>query len=135
MLVASLTYMRILLPTVAALVPLLIAPHLLFYFDVTPKVVVLIFGAMAALILAMRRPKPLEILIATRIGRWFCILLAAQVLSLALSTLVSTNRWLSLNGGNWRRFGFITQTAVAVLSLFAAAWLPQARWRLRLLLR
>ena len=135
MLVASLTYMRILLPIVAALVPLLIAPHLLFYFDVTPKVLVLIFGAMTALILAMLRPKPVEILIAARIGRWFCILLAAQVLSLALSTLISTNRWLSLNGGNWRRFGFMAQTAVAVLSLLAAAWLLQSRWRLRVLLR
>ena len=135
MLVASLTYMRILLPVVAALAPLLVAPRLLFYFDVTPKILVLIFGAVAALILAMLKPKPLDALIISRIGRWFCILLAAQVLSLAISTLVSTNPWLSLNGGNWRRFGLLAQTAVAVLALLSAAYLVQSRWRLRPLLR
>ena len=135
MLVASLTYMRILLPVVAALAPLLIAPRLLFYFDVTPKILVLIFGAVAALIVAMLKPKSLDALTGSRTGRWFCILLAAQVLSLAISTLVSTNPWLSLNGGNWRRFGLLTQAAVAVIMLLGAGFLAQARWRLRLLLR
>ena len=70
MLVASLTHMRILLPVVVALVPFLIAPHLLFYFDVTPKVLVIVFGAAAALIISVRETKMLAALLASRIGRW-----------------------------------------------------------------
>ena len=135
MLVASLTHMRILLPVVVALVPFLIAPHLLFYFDVTPKVLVIVFGAAAALIISVRETKMLAALLASRIGRWFCILLAAWVVSLAVSTLASTNPWLSLNGGNWRRFGLLTQTAALILILLAAAYTAFSKRRLRILLR
>jgi len=94
-------------------VPLLILPGLSFYFDVTPKLAVLLGGASLALLLAEAAPMPLS-----RTARWFRLLLAAQALSLLLSTAVSTNRALSITGTNWRRFGLVAQ-----LSLLAFVWL------------
>src|SRR5713101_5972716 len=105
MLVVSLSYMQILLPAVAALVPLLITPGLLFYYDVTPKILVLVFGVVFAIVLAARDRKWLEFFSANRPARWFSVLLVLQLVSLLLSTAWSTNPALSLNGGNWRRFG------------------------------
>ena len=54
-------------------------------------------------------------------GRWFCLLAAAQVVSLLLSTFFSSHPALSWNGGNWRRFGFVSQCAVIVLGFLIAA--------------
>ncbi|MDP8979274.1 MAG: O-antigen ligase family protein [Acidobacteriota bacterium] len=126
--------MRILLLLVAALVPLAIAPHLLFYFDVTPKVVLLLCGAGAALLLGPGR-NGWKSLLARPAGRWFCGLLAAQVLSLAISSAFSVARDLSLHGGTWRRFGLLSQVALFAFALISAAWLSVDPDRLAPLLR
>jgi hypothetical protein len=107
--------MRFVLPLVAAVLPVVIAPGFLFYFDVTPKLLILLIGAAASLTL-WRGELP-----AGRRNRIFLLLLLLEGLSLALSTALSTHPALSLNGGNWRRFGLISQVAVLVYAALVAA--------------
>jgi O-antigen ligase len=114
--------MGMLLCIVASLVPLLIAPHALFYFDVTPKVAVLLLGT-AALLPWFALRGEFGALFSSRRGRWLCRLLAAQGVSLALGAWFSTNRALSHTGTNWRRFGAITQLALLLFTVILAAYI------------
>lgn len=132
---ASLIHMRILVPLVAALVPLLIIPGAFTYFDVTPKIAFLLLGT--ALILLYRRQYVgnVRIVLSTPLGRWWVGLLAAQWLSSAVATAFSSYFTLSLNGGIWRRFGLIEETALLLFVLPAAGWLASDRKNLHSLLR
>ena len=107
---------------VLALTPLLILPAYSFYYDVTPKVVITLLGAALGLVLLLRDStfSNLPRVWMDPLGRWFCLLAAAQFLSLLLSTFFSSHTALSWNGGNWRRFGFISQCAVIVLAYLIA---------------
>lgn len=116
-----------LLPPLVALVPLIIAPGLLFYFDVTPKIVLLLIGAGAGLFLF--RPRRLTV---PREGKWLLILLAIQAASLALSTALSMRVSTSVFGTNWRRFGLVAQLATLLFTALAAADLAGGRLRLYL---
>jgi O-antigen ligase len=112
--------MALLQAVTIGLIALILAPGLLFYFDVTPKLAVLLAGA--ALVLpfaALRRPRGAVSLL---------VLLYAA--SLALSASVSAHPGLSWFGGNWRRYGVVTQIA---LMLFA--WAVAAGGNRRLMLR
>jgi len=108
--------MRFVLPLVAAVLPVVIAPGMLFYFDVTPKLVFLLIGTAIALVL-WRGDLPVN----SRFNRIFYLLLAAEAVSIIVSTLTSTHPALSLNGGNWRRFGLISQLAILMFAALAAA--------------
>jgi hypothetical protein len=113
-------------PWSLAAIPLAIAPGLLFYYDVTPKVVLLYCAAAVTLPFAdVRR------LLASTAGRWFCAILAAMLVSL----LVSTRTDLSVFGSTWRRFGLITQAAVLLFAFVVAADLTGGAERLRAYLR
>ncbi len=127
--------MSVLVVAAVALVPLLITPGLLFYFDVTPKVVVLLLAGAASVLWMAWNRAALPALLATRRGRWLAALLAVCALSLAIATAASTNPPLSVVGVNWRRFGLIPQLALLLFTLAAAAWLAVDRHRARLLLR
>ena len=105
--------MGVLLSAIVALLALTLAPHLLFYFDITPKIVVLLVGTAMALPLAFGFVRA-----RSREMRWFELLLVAMALSLIISTLLSTDRALSFGGSNWRRFGLLVQ-----LSVLALAWM------------
>ena len=107
--------MRFVLPLAAAVLPVVIAPGFLFYFDVTPKLLILLIAVAAGLI-AWRGDLPL----GTRRNRLFLLLLLAEGLSLAISTVFSTHPDLSLNGGNWRRFGLVSQLAILLLAALVA---------------
>ncbi len=119
-----------LLPLIVALVPLVIAPGLVFYFDVTPKVALLLAGV--ALTLPSFAPGKLW---ARREGRWLCGMLAIQAASLILSTALSSRAGMSVFGTSWRRFGLITQFAILLFTALAAADLAGSRTQLRLYLR
>lgn len=108
--------MRFVLPAVAALLPIVIAPGFLFYFDVTPKLVILLIGLGVALVL-WRGELPL----GSRFNRTFLLLLCAQAVSLVISTAASVYPALSLNGGNWRRFGLVSQVAILLFAVLVAA--------------
>ncbi len=120
---------------VLALTPLLILPGYFFYYDVTPKVAVVVIGAAIGLLLLWRDSTFAEVhrLWADPAGRWFCILAAAQLLLLLLSTLFSSHPALSWNGGNWRRLGLVSQSAVIALGFLIAA--ACSEHGLRILLR
>jgi O-antigen ligase len=120
---------------VLALTPLLILPGSFFYYDVTPKIVVVLAGTAIGIVLCLR-DSPLNQVRrcwADPMGRSFCILATAQIVCLLLSTCFSSNPALSWNGGNWRRLGLVSQSALAVVALFIA--LSCSRSGLRVLLR
>lgn len=122
--------MRFVLPLVAALLPIVIAPGVLFYFDVTPKIAIVLIGTAAALLL-WKGELPLD----SRVNRVFLVLVAAEALSLLLSTIFSTDRALSLNGGNWRRFGLVTQFTLLIFATLAAADCASSKERVTAYLR
>src|SRR5690242_11423460 len=103
--------MRVVLPMIAALAPLVIAPEISFSFDVVPKVIVLLAGTAIALF-AWRGEWP-----RTGFGRTAALLLLAQIAWLAVATAFSSHPDLSIAGGNWRRFGFIAQSAVLLFAV------------------
>ena len=116
-------------------VPLLITPGLSLYFDITPKVVLLLCATAAALLLPRAWWGGLRLVGSDRGGRLLLVLLAAQLLSLLLSTAFSTEPGLSFAGSNWRRFGLVPQAAVMLFVLVFASFLAAQRARLRSLLR
>ncbi len=106
------TSVRLLLLLVAALVPALIVPGVSFYFDITPKVVLLLAGT-AFVLAAWNGSMPR---LRGDVG-WVVALLGVEALWLGVATTFSTHPALSLNGGNWRRFGLIVNVAVLVYAL------------------
>ena len=120
--------MSLLLPIVAALVSLLILPGWFFYFDIVPKVVVVLFGAAAVLPFLNLRAK------RARFTKYFLGLIAAQAIAIVLAALFSTHRWLSIYGSAWRRDGVFAELAILILAAAAAVDLP-AEKNLRRFLR
>lgn len=113
--------MAFLVPLVLALVPLAILPGSFFYFDVTPKVALLLWGAAIALLFFRGNAAAVASLLSTRAGRCFVLLLSAQVISLILATALSSDPALSFGGTNWRRLGFVTQSAIVLFTFLIAA--------------
>lgn len=103
-----------------ALVPLIITPGVLFYYDVTPKIAVLFLGAALTLLLSRI---DLGLLWLHRPARWFLGIVALQWIWFALATALSSDRSLSLNGASWRRDGLITQTGLLAFTLLCLEWL------------
>src|SRR4030081_1376343 len=100
--------MSFLVTLVAALVPLLITPGLLSYFDITPKIAILLCGAALIVLYGKVNASNLKMLTGATAGRWYAGLLMAEWLSTAIATVFSSNRALSLDGGTWRRHGLIS---------------------------
>jgi O-antigen ligase len=122
--------MAILLSAILALLPLILTPYVLFYWDITPKIVVLLVGVAIALPIEWRERRVQTP--ALRILRW---LLVAQAVSLGLSTAFSTDPALSLGGSAWRRFGLITQAALLLFTWLVAQYTAGSTDRGRQLLR
>ena len=120
---------------IAALSPLLITPGLLFFYDITPKIAVLLVATCLMLCFGKDNVSRIRMLLRTHLGRWFTALLAAQWIVLAASVAASSSRALSLNGSSWRRFGLLTQTCLILAGLLIAAWISEDRSRLRTVLR
>ena len=122
--------MGILLAGAIALAALIVTPSWLFYFDVTPKVAVVLLAAAGGLVWGVFSSGA-----GGRKTRFFTILLAAQVVSLALSTALSTRPALSLVGTNWRRYGALVQCGVLVLAWLVAWYTAGDPMRIRTILR
>jgi len=112
--------MATLVSVVLASLPLLILPGILFYYDVTPKIAILLLASGAALLFFRENGRAMRALFATREGRWFALLLGVQQVSLIAATVFSDNAALSLGGSNWRRYGLLTQSALLVFALLMA---------------
>src|ERR1039457_5875014 len=105
--------MGLLQAALVGVIALIITPGRMFYFDVAPKVAVLLVGTAAFLIGSTRQraiPRPYT----------FWVWLAASLLSLGVSTVFSANRALSVCGGTWREYGAVTQAAVLLLAAMVA---------------
>ncbi len=127
--------MAFLLAAVFALIELILAPGYMFYFDITPKLVVLLAGVSAALLWGAWKVLRGAVTSVTGPVRIFTGLLLLNVMSLGLSTAFSSSPGLSLFGTNWRLYGSIAQTAVclfAILVVLVCAGRPE---RVKLLLR
>jgi O-antigen ligase len=118
--------MALLVAAIIGLIAVAITPGYWFYFDVTPKVVVLLGGTAIALIAGGSRFRP-----RSQFG-W---LLAGGVASLVLSVLFSTNRALSWFGSNWRRFGVVEQSAILLLAWLVTLHAAGRPNRVRIILR
>src|ERR1700728_649466 len=112
-----------LVPLVAALVPLLICPGLLAYFDITPKIAILLFGTALILLQPGAITSNVRTLMQASPGRWLAGLLASEWLGFALGNVFSSDRTLAFGGGLWRRFGLLSETALVLFVLLAAGWL------------
>jgi len=131
----SLSHMRFLVPAIAALVPLIIAPGALAYFDVTPKIAALLIGVALILLYVPANLRKVHEMFTNAVGRYWVAALGAIWTSSVVATAFSTNAPLSLSGSIWRRFGLITETAILVYVLVASAWMAADRSRIRVLLR
>src|SRR5512142_2604034 len=89
---------------------LILSPRYFFYYDVTPKLVVLLLGA-AVCALAWRGERP---------ARALTLVTVCAALSLAVSAALSSSPALSVFGSTWRRFGLVAQTAVLLLAWLVA---------------
>jgi O-antigen ligase len=113
---------RFLVLLIAALVPVVITPGLLFHFDITPKVAILLYG-MSLFALGWRETfASLLLLLELPEGRWYCALMGLQIGLLAISTWTSDYPSLSLYGSEWRRLGSAESAAVILFGLVVAAW-------------
>jgi O-antigen ligase len=115
--------MALLQAVVIGLAALLVAPGWLFYFDVTPKAVVVLTGAAAVLVAGIRRQGSGTGNQGSGIRdhgsgnrRLFDALIFLSLASLAISTALSSNPALSLFGSTWRRFGLLQQAAILIFA-------------------
>ena len=119
----------------AFLAPLALAPHLLFYYDITPKVALLLLGAAIALALASRELDSLLAFCGTRYGRWYAAAAGAGIALAGIATLRSAYPALAWNGSAWRHMGALTEIAVVLAALSIAAYTVRSPPRLVWLLR
>lgn len=115
--------MALLLSAVLGLISLILAPGYLFYFDVTPKLVVLLAGTAAALVFV------------APVKSWFGWIVLGLTVSLAISAMFSTNPALSWFGGNWRRFGAVEQAATLLFAWLVASHVAAETARVQTVLR
>ena len=121
-----------LVPLVAALVPLLITPGVLAYFDITPKIAILLLGTALMLLQVRANTCNIRGLWGAISGRWLVGLLTVKWLVFAIASFLSSNPILSLDGGSWRRLGFIPETGLLLFVLLATGWLAAQKDRVRI---
>jgi O-antigen ligase len=122
--------MTFLAALVIPLVALIVTPGLLFYFDVTPKLGVLLVLT-AALLVAWAFRSPVRL----RGFPWFSAALLFGLGSLALSTILSSNPALSVYGTAWRRYGALSQASILAVAFLIANHIAERPERAAAVLR
>lgn len=120
---------------ITALVPLAIVPGLVSAYDITPKVTILLVCESVILLFCKQLVNGVRVLFDSTRGKLYLAFLAAQWLSIFVSTLSSANPTLSVYGSSWRRDGLIVETAILLFALSAASWFAEDRRRIRPVLR
>jgi O-antigen ligase len=126
--------MQLLLPSLLTLVPLIIAPYLFFYFDVIPRLSILLI-ILCGMLLRRDLPAGVAQFYKTQPGRWFCWIAILQCVSLIASTIYSSRPWFSYGGSTWRRYGLLTQLALVLLAIVFAVEFRKSRPQLQACLR
>jgi len=127
--------MPVLLLMLGALLPVAIAPGLLFHYDVSPKTIVLAFSASIALSRWRAIPEELAALWSRRGGRILATLAGLQIVWISIATATSTRPWFSLFGSQWRQFGAITVIAMLIAVVLVTGHLCLHVSRVRTLMR
>jgi len=117
------------------LAPLALTPHLLHYYDITPKIALLLMGAAIALAFTSQELDALLAFCGTRFGRWYAIAAGASIALACISTVCSLHPALAWNGSNWRRMGAVTECAVVLAAIWIGAYTVRSGARLVWLLR
>lgn len=112
------------------LAPLALAPHLLFYFDITPKVALLLLSAAIALVFASQHLDSWAAFVGTRYGRWFAGAAAAMMVLAGVAAAASPVRALAWSGSSWRRMGALNESAILFAALALAAYAAGSQARL-----
>jgi O-antigen ligase len=120
--------MALLQAVAIAAIALILTPGWQFYFDVTPKVVVLLIASAALVVWHAWLP-------VNSSQRWFTVILILSAVSLVLSSALSKNPTLSLFGTSWRRFGAVEQCAVLLFIWLVAQHAAGRPERVRTVLR
>jgi len=127
--------MLFLTAALAFVLPLILAPRLLFYYDITPKVAILMLGAALALAAVCFQLESWIAFARSRWGRWYLGAIALSMVVAGIAAWRSAEPALAWYGSNWRRMGALTEWA----TLLAAAWIAQyavsSGQRLRWLIR
>ncbi len=97
-----------------------ILPERSVYYDVSPKAIVMLSGLGLLLLIQRGIVDGTTQLLAARAGRRFVLLLVIAIGFLIVSTLFSANPGLSMAGTNWRRMGFLTETALLIVGFLAS---------------
>jgi O-antigen ligase len=100
--------------------PLVIAPGLLFFFDVTPKVVILLSVTGICLFFTNANAAGLSALRGCREGRWLIYLLLGQALSILVATIFAPDIRLAVTGSAWRRCGAVAEIGILVFTILLA---------------
>ncbi len=107
---------------VTAAVPVVLLPELSFHFDVAPKIVLLLLGTAAAILLWPGYVEGLTRAVRGRASRWFLLLLGLSAASLVVSTVLSSQPELSFAGTNWRRLGLVSHAALLSFAAVFLGW-------------
>jgi hypothetical protein len=118
-------FVRAILIAAVAVMPLALVPGIFLSHDVMPKVILILTGAALLLLFQSRWNAGLALLWRQRTGRLFLLLVAAELFSLAVSTLFSNQISLSVAGTLWRRFGLAEQAATLVIATALACTVAQ----------
>jgi O-antigen ligase len=118
-----------------ALSALALSPGVFFFYDVTPKIVVLLLGCAVVVAGGPQWIPGLRGLRAHFAGQVLLAALALQAVSAVLSTLLSADRGLSFIGSSWRRLGLLEELALLVLAAALACLVAGSQHRVLLLLR
>ena len=117
------------------LVPLILAPHVLFYYDITPKVTVMLLGTAALLAFTSFSLDYIRAFVGTRYGRLYAAAAGASILVAILTTVGAVHPLLSWNGSNWRRYGALTECATILAAFLIAAYVFRQELRIRAIMR
>ncbi len=115
--------------------PLALTPHLLFYYDITPKIAFLLLGAAIALALTFKELDSLRAFCGTPYGGLYAAATGAGIALAGIATLLSAHPGLAWNGSTWRRMGGLTECATFIAALWIAACALRSTERMAWLLR
>lgn len=119
----------------AFVLPLILTPRLLFYYDITPKVAILMLAAALALAAAAFQLESWVAFARTRWGRWYLAAVAASMIVAGIAARRSAEPALAWYGSNWRRMGTLTEWATVLAAAWVAQYAVSSKQRLLWLLR
>ena len=118
-----------------ALSALLLSPGVFFFYDVTPKIVVLLLGCAAVVAGGPQWIPHLRVVRSHTAGRILLAAMALQAASVVASTLLSSDRGLSHLGSSWRRLGLLEELSLLVIAAALASFAAGSQHRVLILLR